>query len=108
MNVAQIISRSINPVSTLLLVKYFGAGNAELDEFIDENEYDRSELTLDQIKEFQQEVNTDEMTSSEELEYMENNKNYGEPLLLNINLLDSSVAEKIEDTFESTIRKVVC
>ena len=108
MNVAQIISRSINPVSTLLLVKYFGAGNAELDEFIDENEYDRSELTLDQIKEFQQEVNTDEMTSSEELEYMENNKNYGEPLLLNINLLDSSVAEKIEDTFESTLRKVVC
>ena len=107
MRVTKIISRSINPVSTLLLVKYFGATNDDLDEFIDENEYDRSTITLDQIKEFQQE-STEDMTSSEELEYMENDENFGEPLLLTVNLLDPDVAEKIEETFESTLKKMTC
>ena len=106
-HVTKIISRSINPVSTLLLVKYFGAANDDLDEFIDENEYDRSTITLDQIKEFQQET-TDDMTSSEELEYMENDENFGEPLLLTVKLLDSSVSEKIQETFESTLKKITC
>jgi hypothetical protein len=50
-----------------LLVKYFGAINDDFDKFINENEYDRATITLEQIKEFQQELNTDEMTSSEEL-----------------------------------------
>ena len=107
MRVTKIISRSINPVSTLLLVKYFGATNDDLDEFIDENEYDRSTITLDQIKEFQQET-IEDMTSSEELEYMENNENFGEPLLLTVKLLDSSVSEKIQETFESTLKKMTC
>lgn len=107
MRVTKIISRSINPVSTLLLVKYFGATNDDLDEFIDENEYDRDSITLDQIKEFQQE-STEDMTSSEELEYMENDENFGEPLLLTVNLLDPDVAEKIEETFESTLKKMTC
>jgi hypothetical protein len=107
MRVTKIISRSINPVSTLLLVKYFGATNDDLDEFIDENEYDRATITLDQIKEFQQE-STEDMTSSEELEYMENDENFGEPLLLTVNLLDPDVAEKIEETFESTLKKMTC
>lgn len=107
MRVTKIISRSINPVSTLLLVKYFGATNDDLDEFIDENEYDRSAITLDQIKEFQQET-IEDMTSSEELEYMENNENFGEPLLLTVKLLDSSVSEKIQETFESTLKKMTC
>ena len=106
-HVTKIISRSINPVSTLLLVKYFGATNDDLDEFIDENEYDRSAITLDQIKEFQQET-IEDMTSSEELEYMENNENFGEPLLLTVKLLDSSVSEKIQETFESTLKKMTC
>ena len=107
MRVTKIISRSINPVSTLLLVKYFGATNDDLDEFIDDNEYDRDSITLDQIKEFQQE-STEDMTSSEELEYMENDENFGEPLLLTVNLLDPDVAEKIEETFESTLKKMTC
>jgi hypothetical protein len=107
MRVTKIISRSINPVSTLLLVKYFGATNDDLDEFIDDNEYDRSAITLDQIKEFQQE-STEDMTSSEELEYMENDENFGEPLLLTVNLLDPDVAEKIQETFESTLKKMTC
>jgi hypothetical protein len=107
LRVTKIISRSINPISTLLLVKYFGATNDDLDEFIDENDYDRATITLDQIKEFQQE-STEDMTSSEELEYMENNENFGEPLLLNVNLLDPDVAEKIQDTFDSTLKKMSC
>ena len=108
MRVTKIISRSINPVSTLLLVKYFGAINDDLDEFINKNEYDRATITLEQIKEFQQELNTDDMTSSEDLEYMENDDNFGEPLLLTVNLLNPLVAEKIQETFESTLKKMTC
>jgi hypothetical protein len=107
-NITQIISRSINPISSLLLVKYFGAKNKDLDKFIKDNNYNRDELTLDQIKEFQQEPNTDELTSSEELEFMENNENYGEPLLLTVSLNDPSVIFKIENTFNSTLLKMIC
>jgi hypothetical protein len=107
-NVTQIISRSINPISTLLLVKYFGATNAELQKYFDEQQIDTSTLTLDQVKEFQKEVDTNDMTSSEELEYMENNEDYGNPLLLVVNLLDPEVLKKIQNTFNSTLVKMIC
>lgn len=107
-SITQIISRSINPISTLLLVKYFGAKNKDLDNFIKENNYNRDELTLDQIIEFQQEPNTDDMTASEELEFMENNENYGEPLLLVISLHNPDVIVKINNTFNSTLLKMIC
>jgi hypothetical protein len=107
-SVAKIISRSINPISTLLLVKYFGATNTELQEYLDNNGIDVLALSLDQVKEFQQEVNTDDMTSSEELEYMENNEDYGEPLLLTIELSNPGVNSKIRNTFDSTIARMIC
>jgi hypothetical protein len=106
--VNKIISRSINPISTLLLVKYFNAKNPELEDFLEENEYDKGTLTLDQVKEFQTEESTDDMTSSEELEYMENNKEFGEPLPLTVNLRDEPTVSKINKTFLETLNKIVC
>lgn len=106
--VNKIISRSINPISTLLLVKYFNAKNPELEDFLEENEYDKGALTLDQVKEFQTEESTDDMTSSEELEYMENNKEFGEPLPLTVNLRDEPTVSKINKTFLETLNKIVC
>ena len=107
-SVNKIISRSINPISTLLLVKYFNAKNPELEDFLEENDYDKGTLTLDQVKEFQTEESTDDMTSSEELEYMENNEEYGEPLLLTVNLRDEPTVSKINKTFLETLNKIVC
>ena len=106
--VNKIISRSINPISTLLLVKYFNAKNPELEDFLEEHEYDKGTLTLDQIKEFHTEENTDDMTSSEELEYMENNEEFGEPLPLTVNLKDEPTVSKINKTFLETLNKIVC
>jgi len=106
--VNKIISRSINPISTLLLVKYFNAKNPELEDFLEENEYDKGTLTLDQVKEFQTEESTEDMTSSEELEYMENNEEFGEPLPLTVNLKDEPTVSKINQTFLETLNKIVC
>lgn len=106
--VNKIISRSINPISTLLLVKYFNAHNDDFEEYLDENEIDKRKLTLEEVKEFQQEVDTEDMTSSEELAFMENNDSYGEPLLLTVKLTDADTMKTIKDTFDSTLSKVVC
>lgn len=106
--VNKIISRSINPISTLLLVKYFNAHNDDFEEYLEENEIDKRKLTLEEVKEFQEEVDTEDMTSSEELAFMENNDSYGEPLLLTVKLTDADTMKTIKDTFDSTLSKVVC
>lgn len=106
--VNKILSRSINPISTLLLVKYFNAHNDDFEEYLEENEIDKRKLTLEEVKEFQQEVDTEDMTSSEELAFMENNDSYGEPLLLTVKLTDADTMKTIKDTFDSTLSKVVC
>jgi hypothetical protein len=90
------------------LVKYFNAKNPELEDFLKENDYDKGTLTLDQVKEFQTEESTDDMTSSEELEFMENNEKFGEPLLLTVNLRDEPTVSKINKTFLETLNKIVC
>ena len=104
----KIRSRSINPISTLLLVKYFNAKNPDLEDFLEEHEYDKGTLTLEQVKEFQTEDSTEDMTSSEELEFMENNEEFGEPLLLTVNLKDEPTISKINKTFLETLSKIVC
>ena len=106
--VNKVISRSINPISTLLLVKYFNATNDDFEEYLEENEIDKRKLTLEEVKEFQEEVDTEDMTSSEELAFMENNDSYGEPLLLTVKLTDADTMKTIKDTFDSTLSKVVC
>jgi hypothetical protein len=106
--VNKIISRSINPISTLLLVKYFNAKNPDLEDFLKENDYDKGTLTLEQVKEFQTEESTEDMTSSEELEFMENNEEFGEPLLLIVDLKDEPTISKINKTFLETLNKIVC
>ena len=39
---------------------------------------------------------------------MENDDNFGEPLLLTVNLLNPLVAEKMQETFDSTLKKMTC
>jgi len=106
--VNKVISRSINPISTLLLVKYFNANNDDFEKYLEENKIDKRKLTLEEVKEFQEEVDTDDMTSSEELAFMENNDSYGEPLLLTVKLTDADTMKTVKDTFDSTLTKVVC
>ena len=106
--VNKIISRSINPISTLLLVKYFDAKNDEFDKYLEEDDIDKSTLTLDQVKEFQTVEPSESLTSSEELANMENNESFGEPLLLTVDLTDIETMKKIQNTFDETMKKVGC
>lgn len=103
--ISSVVSHSINPISTLLLVKYFNATNSEMEEYLEENNIDKQTLTLEQVKDFQEE-DTDSMTFSQELRYMKKNESFGNPLLLTVNLSDRATMKIIKDTFNSTLKKI--
>jgi len=106
--VRSIVSRAINPISTLLLVKYFNAYNPDLSAYLDENGFkDRSTVTLDVIKEF--DVSMPEFIDEEDaFEYMKNNEDFGQPLHLVIRLRDKATIKMIHNTLESTLERIVC
>ena len=75
---------------------------------MEEDDIDKSTLTLDQVKKFQTVEPSESLTSSEELANMENNESFGEPLLLTVDLTDIETMKKIQNTFDETMKKVGC
>ena len=101
-NITQIISRAINPISMLLMSKYFGATNAKLEDFMKLHELDYPTLVLANMQEFydeQNEILGD--TESEQEEYMMNNENFGEPVFLTIDLTDAGIMEQTGQLIET-------
>jgi len=101
-HITQIISRAINPISMLLMSKYFGATNAKLEEFMELHELDYPTLVLANMQEFydeQNEILGD--TESEQEEYMMNNENFGEPVFLTIDLTDAAIMERTGQLIET-------
>jgi hypothetical protein len=91
--VSSIVSRAINPISILLMAKYFRATNSELETFVSQNNLSYETLTLDDMQSFYDELNTvpDFDTEEEEMNYLENMKSFGNPVLLTINIHDPSI-----------------
>lgn len=103
-----IVSRAINPISTLLLVKYFNAYNPDLSAYLDENGFqDRSTVTLDIIKDFDVPL-PESMDEEEAFEYMKNNEEFGQPLHLVIQLRNKTTVKMIHNTLESTLERIGC
>jgi hypothetical protein len=101
-NVDRIVSRAINPISMLLMSKYFSATNTKLVEFMELNDLDYPTLTLQNMQEFYDEQNVilgD--TESEQEEYMMNNEDFGEPILLTIDLTDELIMERTRQLVET-------
>ena len=101
-NIGRIVSRAINPISMLLMSKYFGATNAKLEEFMEIHDLDYPTLVLANMQEFydeQNEILGD--TESEQEEYMMNNENFGEPVFLTIDLTDAAIMERTGQLIET-------
>jgi hypothetical protein len=103
--VTSILSRAINPISILLMAKYFRATNDELDKFIQTNELSYPSLTLENMQNFYDELN--EMpefeTDEEELLYLENQKSFGNPVLLSINVNDPDIINNTKQLYSQMI-----
>ena len=91
--VSSIVSRAINPISILLMAKYFRATNLELETFVSQHNLSYETLTLDDMQSFYDELNKvpDFDTEEEEMNYLENMKSFGNPVLLTINIHDPAI-----------------
>ncbi len=101
-HVLRLVSRAINPVSTLLLVKYFNAVNKEFDAYLQKEGIIKSELTLDQVRAFEDgrwEVSDEDI---------ENNSDFGEPLLLTVNFNDRATMQRVKQVFVETLDRITC
>lgn len=105
--VTSILSKAINPISILLMAKYFRATNDELDHFIQTNDLSYPSLTLENMQQFYDELN--EMpefeTDEEELFYLENQKSFGNPVLLSINVNDTDIINHTKQLYAQLIIK---
>ena len=80
-----IVSRAINPISIYLLAKYFHAYNDLLETYMTENDLEYDDLTFDNIKDFYDNLDPMMNLDDEEMEqYMKNNSDFGNPILLTI------------------------
>jgi hypothetical protein len=105
--VSSIISRAINPISILLMAKYFRATNPELETFVSENNLSYDSLKLDDMQAFYEELNKvpEFETEEEEMEYLENMKSFGNPVLLTINIHDPVIINKTRELFSHLVIK---
>ncbi len=99
--VSSIVSRAINPISILLMSKYFRATNSELETFVSQNNLSYETLTLDDMQSFYDELNKvpEFDTEEEEMNYLENMKSFGNPVLLTINIHDPVIINKTRQLF---------
>ena len=109
--ITKIVSRALNPISAFSMIKYFNASNDELDEYMDDNEIESSEITLDDVQTFFDEKNDlgiDEDLNDEEIEaLMMENPDFGYIAILEINL-DKETIEKTLETYINTLERIGC
>lgn len=103
--VTTIVSRAINPISILLMAKYFGATNNDLHKFIENNSLSYERLTLENMQNFYDELN--EMpefeTEEEEMLYLENQKSFGNPVLLSIDVNNPYIINKTKQLYSQLV-----
>ena len=97
------MSRAINPISTLLLVKYFNAENKEFDAFLQNNGIEKTTLTLQQVRDFE-----DARWDDVDDEDIENNVDFGEPLLLTVNFKNKTTIRRVKQVFIETLTRIGC
>lgn len=118
--ITRVMSRAINPISILLMAKYFKASNADLDAYMENEGLEFESLTLGDMQQFYDQLNEipEFENEEDELFYLENNKNIGNPVLLyvdvenpntiyNIQQLLSNIAIKCSDVNGGKKRKTV-
>ena len=102
----QIISRAINPISIYLLAKYFHAKNDLLEEYIEENNLEYDKLTFEEVKDFYDNVDPMDFEDEKMAEkYMKNNENFGNPILLTIDVNELDNIKQAKKIFKNTILK---
>ena len=98
-----LVSRAINPVSTYLLVKYFNATNKEFDSYLKNNNISKPNLTMNDVQTFENE-RWDNISDED----IENNSDFGEPLLLVVKFTDNETMKRIKQVFEDTLERIGC
>ncbi len=101
--VLRLVSRAINPVSTLVLVKYFNAVNKEFDTYLQNNGISKADLTLEQVRAFD-----DARWDAVSDEDIENNSDFGEPLLLTVNFNDRETISRVKQVYLNTLDRIMC
>ena len=105
--IEQIVSRAINPISTLLMIKYFNALNADFEIYMVENGLERSQLILENITDFEASrfPELDEMTEEEISEFMETNEDFGEPYFISV-ILNPETKILANRIYDETAEKI--
>jgi hypothetical protein len=101
--VLRLVSRAINPVSTLLLVKYFNATNKEFDTYLQKEGILKPNLTMEHVRKFE-EGRWDNVSDED----IENNSDFGEPLLLTVNFNDRVTMQRVKQVFLETLDRIGC
>ena len=105
-SITNIISRAINPISIYLLAKYFHAENELLTDYMNANDLEYDHLTFDNITDFYENVDPMMDLDDEAMDtYMKNNKNFGNPILLTIDLVNSSNITQALKIFNNVVIK---
>lgn len=110
--ITKVVSRAINPISVLSMIKYFNATNDELDDYMEENEIEPSEIKLEDIQTFFDEKGDlggeEELTEEEEAALMMENKDFGDITTLIIDLNNEETIERANQTYINTLERIGC
>jgi hypothetical protein len=110
--ITKVVSRAINPISVLSMIKYFNATNYELDNYMEENEIEPSEITVQDIQTFFDEKGDlggdEELTEEEEAALMMENEDFGDITTLIIDLNNGETIQKAFETYITTLERIGC
>lgn len=110
--ITKIVSRAINPISAFSMIKYFNAQNDGLNAYMEENDIEPGNITLDNVRAYFDEngnIEADrELTEEEEAELMKNNKEFGNVIDLVVDLKNIETMEKTRQTYDDTIGRILC
>jgi hypothetical protein len=110
--ITKVVSRAINPISVLSMIKYFNATNDELDDYMEENEIEQSEIKLEDIQTFFDEKGDlggeEELTEEEEAALMMENEDFGDITILAIDLENEETIQKANETYINTLERIGC
>ena len=110
--ITQVVSRAINPISAFSMIKYFNATNDELDNYMEENEIEPSEIKLENIQTFFDEKSDlgfdEELTEEEEAALMMENEDFGNITTLIIDLNNEETLQKANETYINTLERIGC
>ena len=109
--ITKIVSRAINPISAFSMVKYFNAHSKDLDEYMEENEIEPSEITLEDIQAFFDEKSDlgmdEDLTEDQEAALMMENEDFGNITTLVVKLNEETI-RKTRETYMSTLERIGC